>query len=82
MAKPLIDLLKATSRSFFLIPPCGTLLPGAVRLQIGLAPRLVHRRKYPASLQDALPRLLFPETVSLANIRCPFGTIRCKFQNR
>jgi hypothetical protein len=31
------DLLKATSRSFYLIPHCGTLLPAAVRPQIGLA---------------------------------------------
>jgi hypothetical protein len=30
------DLLKATSRSFFLIPHCGTLLSAAVRPQIGL----------------------------------------------
>jgi hypothetical protein len=30
------DLLKATSRSFYLIPHCGTLLPAAVRPQIGL----------------------------------------------
>jgi hypothetical protein len=29
------DLLKATSRSFYLIPHCGTLLPAAVRPQIG-----------------------------------------------
>ena len=31
------ELLKATSRSFYLIPHCGTLLPAAVRPQIGLA---------------------------------------------
>jgi hypothetical protein len=29
------DLLKATSRSFYLIPHCGTPLPAAVRPQIG-----------------------------------------------
>ncbi len=29
------DLLKATSCSFYLIPHCGTLLPAAVRPQIG-----------------------------------------------
>ena len=32
-----IDLLKATSRSFYLILHCGTRLPAAVRPQIGLA---------------------------------------------
>ena len=37
MAGTLNDLLKATSRSFYLIPHCGTLLPAAVRPQIGLA---------------------------------------------
>ncbi|MGB8369597.1 MAG: hypothetical protein ACLPYZ_10740 [Limisphaerales bacterium] len=31
------DLLKATSRSFYLIPLCGTWLPAAVHPQIGLA---------------------------------------------
>jgi hypothetical protein len=29
------DLLKATSRSFYLIPHCGTRLSAAVRPQIG-----------------------------------------------
>jgi hypothetical protein len=31
------NLLKATSRSFYLIPHCGTLLPARVRPQTGLA---------------------------------------------
>jgi len=41
MPNALNDLLKATSRPFYLIPHCGTLPPAAVRPQIGLAPRLV-----------------------------------------
>jgi hypothetical protein len=36
MPTALNDLLKATSRSFYLIPRCGTLLPVRVRPQIGL----------------------------------------------
>jgi len=40
------DLLKATSRSFYLIPHCGTWLPAAVRPQIGaLFPRLFSLQK-------------------------------------
>jgi hypothetical protein len=37
MPTALNALLKATSRSFYLIPRCGTPLPAAVRPQIGLA---------------------------------------------
>jgi hypothetical protein len=37
----LTDLLRATSHSFYLIPLYGTLLPAAVRPQIGRAQRLV-----------------------------------------
>jgi hypothetical protein len=35
MPKALNDLLKATSRSFYLIPLCGTRLPARMRPQIG-----------------------------------------------
>jgi hypothetical protein len=37
MAGTLNDLFKATSRSFYLNPPCGMLLPAAVRPQISSA---------------------------------------------
>ncbi len=36
----LIDLLKATSRSFYLIPHCGTRLPARVRPQTSLVKRI------------------------------------------
>ena len=38
--EPPTDLLRATSRSFYLIPQCGTLLLAAVRQQLGLVKRI------------------------------------------
>ena len=59
------DLLKATSRSFYLIPHCGTPLPAAVRPQIGPAYRLAphfHRpfrtNQFPCCHQGHRPRLI------------------------
>jgi hypothetical protein len=42
----LIDLLKATLRSFYLIPHCGTRLPARVRPQIGLASGARRSRRF------------------------------------
>ena len=65
MTKPLTDLLKATSRSFYLIPHCETRLSAAVRPQIGPAYRLAphfHRpfrtNKFPHHHQGLRPWLI------------------------
>ena len=65
MAGTLNDLLKATSRSFYLIPHCGTRLPAAVRPQIGLAYLLARTTDTIADtelvpLEQRLDALYFP----------------------
>jgi hypothetical protein len=60
MPTALNDLLKATSRSFY--------------LTLGVPPS--RHREFPPSLQDVFLRRLFPETASLANIQRRFATKR------